>query len=1487
MKPLQPSFAGLAPAACALAVSLAAPAFSQSLLVDFGPASGVNGSATANPDANSHYWNNYTGSSLTGLLTTTNGSTGIGLSYATGGAVNTSAFAVTPTSSLGDLNIATAANDAAFTTSASPGDTFNLTGLNPLETYDLILYGARDSTITRVTTYTVTGTNSGSGTLTTSGTNLGGTGINYNNNNTLTLAGITANASNAIAVNYKATTGGFGYLNAMQVTGYVLYDGGTRTVGAQTYLGDTRIQGGAAVNTTAANALNSAGALTINTGGGTLTLSNADQTVAALGGSGNLALSTGAYALILNSAGTTTYSGNLSGGGALVKTGGGTQILAGSNSYSGGTTIQNGVLQLIGGNDRLAAGGVVTLGGAATSGKLVLGSSAASVNQTLAGLLKTGNGGSVVGGHSAVATLTLSIATGTDAFGGMLGGAGTNENNLALLKTGAGVLTLASGNTFSGGVTLSGGTLGIFEGNSLGATAPVTTFAANSTLQFEQSPAGNVSNLRQFAINSGVTATFDTQGFNAIIDSAISGSGGSLAKTGGGKLTLTGSNTYSGGLTLSAGILNYGNVNALGSGSLALANGATLQAGVTGSLTNALALAAGSATIDTSSNTVTLAGVISGSGGLVKSGSGTLILGYNSLPDVFTGGVTLTSGTLGIYQGNGLGALPASPTTQLTFAGTSTLQFQVAAPTALNANRLFSINSGVTATIDTQAFNVTLGGAISGTGGGLAKAGSGTLTLNGANTYGGGTALSGGTLVLGNASALGAAGTSLTVAGATLNLNGNSVTVSNLTSQSGAFTGFNLGGGANTLAAASATTSGTNSIGINGATIGVTGTYNLITASGGGLGGTFQFAGAQDLTVPVSSLIAKSGGSFYRVELSNTGTAEQVVVSNNVPGHVMTLMPLGASITAGYSAQANYNGGGYRTQLYQNLVNDGRFTPDFVGSSTAYANTLLTTAGQTHDEGHFGYTTNHILDNLNGNDGATGNNGGYWLAPDNGVNPNYVPLNVGGNDGSGATPGQAVNRLDAIVSKLNELRPGVDTIVSNLPYRTDVGAFVTGTFNPNVQATVYNHVLAGQNVQFLDLYTLITPGNSLANISSDGIHPTQAGYNLIANAWYHSLAYGSAYWTGTQDGTWGTVTGGNATNWAMDAARTTDRGLALDAPTDVYFNHAPTAVAVSLTQDNSIRSLNFTAGATAAVTITGNHTLTLGSGGITVQQGTGAHSVAANISLAADQTWGNVSANPLTLGGVVSGSNHLTISGAYTLYTGTSTSLAAQTVTGTGAITLTGNNTYSGGTTIASGTLLVNNTSGSGTGSGTVEVAAGGKLGGSGRIAGAVNISTGGLLAPGNSPGNLTLDSGLTIAGGATYLWELAALSTANPGTTFDTLTLTAGDATISGAILQLNLGAYAPGNLPFWQTNQTWSGILNNTGTGALTGSFAAIDNSPWSALGAFTTSNVGNDVNLVWTTAIPEPTVTLLAGGMCLLALRRRRFCGRADRLDPPILR
>ena len=98
----------------------------------------------------------------------------------------------------------------------------------------------------------------------------------------------------------------------------------------------------------------------------------------------------------------------------------------------------------------------------------------------------------------------------------------------------------------------------------------------------------------------------------------------------------------------------------------------------------------------------------------------------------------------------------------------------------------------------------------------------------------------------------------------------------------------------------------------------------------------------------------------------------------------------------------------------------------------------------------------------------------------------------------------------------------------------------------------------------------------------------------------------------------------------------------------------------------------------------------------------------------------------------------------------------ALTKVGSGAFTLTGtNNTYSGGTSVTDGTLLVNNAAGSGTGSGSLAVNAGGTLAGNGTIVGAVTVTAGGALLPGNPLGLLTISNNLTLAGGSTTLMQV------------------------------------------------------------------------------------------------------------------------------------
>jgi autotransporter-associated beta strand protein len=219
-----------------------------------------------------------------------------------------------------------------------------------------------------------------------------------------------------------------------------------------------------------------------------------------------------------------------------------------------------------------------------------------------------------------------------------------------------------------------------------------------------------------------------------------------------------------------------------------------------------------------------------------------------------------------------------------------------------------------------------------------------------------------------------------------------------------------------------------------------------------------------------------------------------------------------------------------------------------------------------------------------------------------------------------------------------------------------------------------------------------------------------------------------------------------------------------------------------------------------------------------------------------------------------------------------------------GRTILSGVNSYSGGTIVNAGTLLVNNPFASGTGSGFVAVSNNGTLGGSGGIAGPVWCA--GTIAPGQSVGTLTLEGGLDLSAGGTNEWELAALTTADAGSNFDQIMLTAGDLTL-GANAKLRLSfinsASAPNPAdPFWMTSHSWK-IISLTGTASNTGntSFGSIVNGNY-ATGSFTNyaDAEGNIILAYAATPAPQPVVesfSLAANGDFILgyAAESNRTC------------
>lgn len=250
--------------------------------------------------------------------------------------------------------------------------------------------------------------------------------------------------------------------------------GTTRLSGVNTYTGATAVVGGATLSIGANSALGAVAtgaALTLNDGtlriSSTMALDNAGANIraVALGANGGKFDVTGSETL--------TVRGVVSGAGSLTKTGTGTLLLTtGVSTYSGGyTRIQEGALQLGGATGSIAATNFVVLGNGTNSGTLILGEAGSVKAQTVAGLFTSGTGTSnaiIAGGNAGNSTLTFAgIFSTPSVFGGTIGGAGANQNNLALTVT-AGALTLTGNNTYTGGTTLSGGLLNLGSANAIG-----------------------------------------------------------------------------------------------------------------------------------------------------------------------------------------------------------------------------------------------------------------------------------------------------------------------------------------------------------------------------------------------------------------------------------------------------------------------------------------------------------------------------------------------------------------------------------------------------------------------------------------------------------------------------------------------------------------------------------------------------------------------------------------------------------------------------------------------------------------------------------------------------------------------------------------------------------------------------------------------------------------------------------------------------------
>ncbi len=467
-------------------------------------------------------------------------------------------------------------------------------------------------------------------------------------------------------------------------------------------------------------------------------------------------------------AGTSTLSGVV-GGGELHKSGVGTLVLAGTNTYKG-TFLDGGIVQISKDENLGATSGAVTFNGGTLQLSADVTTARAMTINDAGGLIDTqGNTGTLGGILSGTGELTkdgtgtLVLTNAGNSYSGntfikegtlRLSGAGwitgdvTNDGTLefsssayqeftgvisgtgSVVQSGTGTtITLSGQNAYSGGTSITAGTLAISEDDNLGTGA--LSIANGATLKLTNS----------FAFSHAVTlndgGVVDTGTNSNTLAAVVSGTGG-LTKTGSGLLTLSGTNTYAGGTTINGGILQISADANLGeaSGSVTMAGGTTLELanGVTMDRTFTLN---GDATIQTDEGTSTISKVISGDGGLTKAGEGALVLeGVNT----YKGGTSINDGVLQVGSDDNLGA----STGNLSFNGG---ELQITG-SDFKSNREIALQAAG-GTIDTLMNSPELAGDITGTGG-LTKIGLGKLTLSGTNTYSGGTSIEQGILQIGS-----------------------------------------------------------------------------------------------------------------------------------------------------------------------------------------------------------------------------------------------------------------------------------------------------------------------------------------------------------------------------------------------------------------------------------------------------------------------------------------------------------------------------------------------------------------------------------------------------------------------------------------------------------------------------------------------------------------------------------------------------------------
>lgn len=1084
------------------------------------------------------------------------------------------------------------------------------------------------------------------------------------------------------------------------------------------------------------------------------------------------------------------------------------------------------------------------------------------------------------------------------------------------------LLTLTALNTFTGTVTLTSGTIAFNTiansgtASALGAGGTIVAGSSGGTTGTLQYTGTGSSTNRQIQIGTGSTVTstvglilqsdgtgtlaFTNNAFNvafatstatktltlrgtntgnnlisgAIIDNNTAG-GGKIAvtKTQAGTWALAGTNTYTGGTTVTTGVLTFLNTGAKPStGTTTVAAGATLGLGVgtsgtlftsadvnslfAGTMTNVTNDVASNVGLDTTAGDFTYAtSIATTTRGLTKLGAGTLTLtGVNA----YTGTTSIAGGVLdvGTISAGALGSGGLFLSNNAVLQGNGTFTRTLSGNSTPTTGQVAAVNGGFAAKGGTLTINFGGAGA--------------TVSLSTGNSR------FGGNLVFGSATAdskvivVNPLGLNTLTRTFTVNsgVGGDSAELQGAISGGDATDGIIKEGAgllilsaANTYTGTTTINAGTLQLGSGGSTGSINGTSGIINNGALALNRT----GTLNISTAISGtgVVTQTGSSLTNVSGANTYSG-----GTNVNAGTLSFLNTGAKPAAGTVTVASSATLGLGVGTAPGFFTSTDVDNLFAGTLAGVSNSTTSRVGIDTTAGNFTYASNASgtrgLTKLGANTlSLTGTNTytGRTTITDGILKLDSTGAIPGGIGSTGGTSTIAFNGgIIGLTATSGDFTRGIGTGAGQVLWITDAaGGFAAFGGNRSVN---FGGSATPSTVTWSNSGGVLGDSILLSDSTSDSTITILNPIALSNSASSRTI----------------TVNNGTADIDAVMAGALSSQ-LTASNGTRLIKSGAGT---LALTATNS-----YVSGSSPVGTTISAGTLMLGNGGTTgsllyVPSTTGINS---DVTISSGATFAfNRSDTGLTVANLIIGAGSV-----------------AQ--AGTGSATLSNANTYSGGTTVSKGTLLVTNTSGSATGTGAVTVAGSTILGGTGIIAptGTNGVSVAGTIAPGlpgvtDGAGTLTF----TMADGSVALASTAALAlqlrshgtngltlTYNPDGTIATISGT-GSSTGSDRLV---FTASGTGLLDFTQAS---AGSIGVTFTGGYTPqALDAFDLLDWSNLGtAGLATNLLSlptltDPNLFWDISkftsdgviaiaqnVPEPSRgMLLLGGLWRVCLRRRR--------------